>query len=97
MIRLLIRQELSPVNAVQRIMASLDPAKMAGTAIAIYSICRPANEYTQSEWSTAQKGGSLVDLNRSFPSDETGNNAPTRHAGILWNRLFKNNIDVALD
>ena len=89
--------ELSPVNAVQRIMASLDPTKMSGMAIAIYSICRPANEYTQSEWSTAQKGSSLVDLNRSFPGDEAGEDAPTRHAGILWNRLFKHNVDIALD
>jgi predicted deacylase len=39
----------------------------------------------------------LIDLNRVWPGNETGNNAPTRHAGILWNRLFKSNIDVALD
>ncbi|PSB21986.1 peptidase M14 [Phormidesmis priestleyi ULC007] len=89
--------ELSPVNAVQRIMASLDPAKMSGTVIAIYDLSRPAKEYTQRMWPTAQSGGSLVDLNRVWPGDEIGDNAPTRHAGILWNRLFKHNIDVALD
>ena len=89
--------ELSPVNAVQRIMASLDPTKMSGTVIAIYDLSRPAKEATQRMWPTAQSGGSLVDLNRVWPGDETGDNAPTRHAGILWNRLFKHNIDVALD
>ncbi|MEX0269651.1 succinylglutamate desuccinylase/aspartoacylase family protein [Leptolyngbyaceae cyanobacterium UHCC 1019] len=89
--------ELSPVNAVQRIMANLDPAKMAGTAIAVYDLSRPAKEYTQRMWPTAQSGGSLIDLNRVWPGDEMGTNAPTRHAGILWNRLFKHNVDVALD
>jgi predicted deacylase len=89
--------ELSPVHAVQQIMADLNPAEMAGTVIAIYDLSRPAKEYTQRQWPIAQKGGSSVDLNRVFPGDESGNDPPTRHAGILWNRLFKHNVDVALD
>jgi uncharacterized protein len=89
--------ELSPVDAVQRIMAGLDPAKISGTVIAVYDLSRPAKEYTQRQWPLAQGGGSLIDFNRVWPGNETGNNAPTRHAGMLWNRLFKNNIDVALD
>lgn len=89
--------ELSPVNAVQRVMAGLDPAKMSGTVVAVYDLSRPAKEYTQRNWPIAQNGGALVDLNRVWPGDEAGYNAPTRHAGLLWNRLFKNNVDVALD
>jgi predicted deacylase len=89
--------ELSPVNAVQQIMASLDPANMLGTVLAIYDIARPAKEYIQSDWPIAQGGGSLINLNRVWPGDELGHNAPTRQAGILWNRLFKPNIDIALD
>lgn len=89
--------ELSPVNAVQRIMASLDPAKMSGTVTAVYDLSRPAKEYTQRKWPIAQNGGSLTDLNRVFPGNENGNDATTRHAGLLWNRLFKHNVDVALD
>lgn len=89
--------ELNPVRAVQQIMASLDPAQMAGTVIAVYDLSRPAKEYTQRKWPIAQKGGSLIDLNRVWPGDEMGNDAPTRHAGILWNRLFKPNTDIALD
>lgn len=89
--------ELSPVDAVQRIMAELDPAQMAGTVIAVYDLSRPAKEYTQRKWPIAQKGGSLIDFNRVWPGDETGDDTPTRHAGILWNRLFKPNVDIALD
>jgi len=89
--------ELSPVNAVQRIMAELDPAKLSGTVIAVYDLSRPSKEYTQRQWPVSQKGGSLIDLNRVWPGNEAGDDAPTRHAGILWNRLFKHNVDVALD
>jgi predicted deacylase len=89
--------ELSPVDAVQRIMAGLDPASISGTVIAVYGLSRPAAEYTQRKWPIPQGGGSLIDFNRVWPGDETGNNTPTRHAGLLWNRLFKNNVDVALD
>ncbi|MER3435861.1 MAG: peptidase M14 [Leptolyngbya sp. ERB_1_1] len=89
--------ELNPVDAVQRIMAGLDPTKMSGTVIAVYDLSRPAKEYAQRKWLTAQNGGTLIDLNRVWPGDEAGINAPIRHAGILWNRLFKPNVDVALD
>lgn len=89
--------ELSPVRTVQRIMASLDPMKMSGTAIAVYDLSRPAKEYTQRMWPTAQNGGTLIDLNRVWPGNESGNDPPTRHAGLLWNRLFQPNTDVALD
>lgn len=89
--------ELSPVNTVQQIIASLDPAQMSGTVIAAYDLSRPAKEFTQAQWPTAQGGGLLIDLNRVWPGDEAGNNTPTRHAGILWNHLFKPNVEIALD
>ncbi|XPM57990.2 MAG: M14 family metallopeptidase [Leptolyngbya sp. IPPAS B-1204] len=89
--------ELSPVKAAQQVMAALDPTQMAGTVMAVYDLARPAKEYTQRQWPVAQKGGSLIDLNRVWPGNETGDDTPTRHAGLLWNRLFKPNVDIALD
>jgi hypothetical protein len=89
--------EVSSINAVQRIMAQLDPKTMAGAVIALYGLSRPAVEYTQSRWPIAQGGGLEVDMNRVWPGDETGKDAPTRHAGLLWNRLLRPNVEVALD
>jgi predicted deacylase len=89
--------EVSPINAVQQIMTKLDPEQMAGTVIAAYGLARPAIEYTQSHWFSAQSGGLWFDFNRVWPGDEMGDNAPTRHAGLLWNRLLKSNLDVAID
>lgn len=89
--------EVSSIDAVQRIMASLDPLQMRGTAIALYGVSRPAVEYIQAKWLSAQAGGCAIDLNRVWPGNEMGHDAPTRHAGLLWNRLLKPNIDVAID
>ena len=89
--------EVSPVDAVQRTMAQLDPATMSGTVTAVYDVSRPAKEGVTRMWPIAQWGGQLIDLNRVWPGNETGGNAPTRHAGLVFNRLFKPNADVALD
>ena len=48
-------------------------------------------------WPIAQWGGQLIDLNRVWPGNVDGGNAPTRHAGLVFNRLFKPNADYALD
>ncbi len=89
--------EMSSISAVQRIMAQLNPAEMAGTVLAAIGVSRPAVEYTQSWWPTAQGGGTSYDPNRLWPGDENGDTAPSRHAGLLWNRLFQPNLDVAMD
>lgn len=89
--------EVSPVDAVQRTMAALDPTQMSGTVTAVYDVSRPAKEGTTRMWPAAQWGGQLIDLNRVWPGNEDGGNAPVRHAGLAFNRLFKPNADYALD
>lgn len=89
--------EISPVDAVQRTMAALDPAQMSGTVTAVYDISRPAKEAVTRMWPIAQWGSQLIDLNRVWPGNEDGGTAPTRHAGLVFNRLFKGNADYALD
>ena len=89
--------EVSPVDAVQRTMAALDPAQMSGTVTAVYDVSRPAKEGTTRMWPAAQWGGQLIDLNRVWPGNEDGGNAPVRHAGLVFNRLFKPNAEYALD
>jgi predicted deacylase len=89
--------EISPVDAVQRTMATLDPAQMSGTVTAVYDISRPAKEAVTRMWPIVQWGSQLVDLNRVWPGNENGTTAPARHAGLVFNRLFKGNADVALD
>jgi len=89
--------ELSPIDAIRRIIENLDPARMSGTAIALCGVSRPALEYIQSCWPSSQFGGSSFNINRVWPGDENGDNIAARHAAILWNRLLENNTDIALD
>ncbi len=89
--------EVSGINAVQQVIAQLNPQAMAGTVIAVLGVSRPALEYTQSFWPSAQQGGLAFDMNRVWPGDEAGDSAPARHAGLLWNRLLIHNVDVVLD
>ena len=89
--------ELSSVETVRRIMEDLEPTQMAGTVLAVHDLSRPAREQMHRDWSIPLKGHSLINLNRVWPGNEIGKDAPTRHAVILWNHLFNNNVDVALD
>jgi hypothetical protein len=89
--------EVSPVDAVRRIMDQLDPARMSGTVIAVYDTARPAKEYVQRKWPVSQMGGSLIDMNRVWPGDPEGGSPPSRQAGLMWQGLFKPNTDIALD
>lgn len=86
--------ELSPVDAVQRVMSQLDPASMSGTVLAVYDISRPAMESTQRSWPT---GNMLIDLNREWPGNEEGNRITVRHAGLVFNRLIAPNADYVID
>ena len=88
--------ELSPTDVAQRAFAELDPAAMSGTVLTVLDIGRPAMEQIQRKWPTPIWGGKLLDLNRVWPGREDGNIAQ-RQSWLVWNRLFKGNVDAALD
>ncbi|TVP67404.1 MAG: peptidase M14 [Leptolyngbya sp. LCM1.Bin17] len=90
--------EVSGIDAVQRLIAQLDPAAMSGSVIAVLGVSRPAIEYTRPFWPMAMQGGQSLDPNRVWPGDEAGDNPVTRQAGLLWNRLFMpNSLTAAID
>ena len=89
--------EISSVHTVQNVMNQLDPAQMSGTVMAVLDVSRPALEGMQRRWPNSGRGIELIDMNREWPGNENGASAPSRHAGILFNRLFKPNADVAID
>jgi uncharacterized protein len=88
--------ELSPTDVVQRTFAELDPARMSGTVLAVLDMSRPSKEFVQRKWPTPFQGGSLIDMNRVWPGSAT-RDLTYRHACLIWNNLFKNNIDAAPD
>ena len=89
--------EISPMHMIQSVMAQLDPATMSGSVMAILDVSRPALEGMARRWPNSGRGIDLIDINREWPGNENGDSAPSRHAGLLFNRLFRPNADFAID
>ncbi|MRG57823.1 peptidase M14 [Phyllobacterium sp. SYP-B3895] len=89
--------EMSSVHTVQTVMNQLNPAEMSGTVMAVTDISRPALESMQRRWPNQGRGIDLIDMNREWPGNENGATAPSRHAGLLFNRLLRPNADFAID
>ncbi|WP_040674585.1 M14 family metallopeptidase [Rhizobium grahamii] len=89
--------EMSNIHTVQTVMNQLDPAQMSGTVMAVTDVARPAIEGMQRRWPNQGRGIDLIDMNREWPGNENGATAPSRHAGLLFNRLLRPNADFAID
>jgi len=89
--------EMSSIHTVQTVMNQLDPAQMSGTVTAVTDVSRPALEGMQRRWPNQGRGIDLIDMNREWPGNENGATAPSRHAGLLFNRLLRPNADFAID
>jgi uncharacterized protein len=89
--------EMSSIHTVQTVMNQLDPAQMSGTVMAVTDVARPAIEGMQRRWPNFGRGNDLIDMNREWPGNENGVTAPSRHAGLLFNRLLRPNADAAID
>lgn len=89
--------EMSSIQTVLTVMNQLDPAEMSGTVMAVTDVSSPAVESMQRRWPNTGRGVDLIDMNREWPGDENGFTAPSRHAGLLFNRLLRPNADFAID
>jgi predicted deacylase len=89
--------EMSSVHTVQTVMSQLEPAQMSGTVMAVTDVSRPALESMQRRWPNQGRGIDLIDMNREWPGNVNGATAPSRHAGLLFNRLLRPNADFAID
>ncbi|MDQ0560412.1 putative deacylase [Rhizobium mesoamericanum] len=89
--------EMSNIHTVHTVMNQLDPAQMSGTVMAVTDVARPAIEGMQRRWPNQGRGLDLIDMNREWPGNENGATAPSRHAGLLFNRLLRPNADFAID
>jgi uncharacterized protein len=89
--------EMSSVHTVHTVMNQLDPGEMSGTVVAVTDVSGPALEGMQRRWPNQGRGIDLIDMNREWPGNENGATAPSRHAGLLFNRLLRPNADYAID
>jgi predicted deacylase len=88
--------ELNPIAAVQATFATLDPAKMTGSAIAIIGPSRPGVENITRTWTINDLGGEQINPNRTWPGREDGN-AVERHSWLITQKLILGNVDIGID
>lgn len=90
--------EMSSIHTVQGfLMNQLDPAEMSGTVMwSRTSQAQPWKTYG-ADGPIPGRGLDLIDMNREWPGNENGATAPSRHAGLLFNRLLRPDADVAID
>jgi uncharacterized protein len=62
---------------------------MSGMVMAVTDVARPALESMQRRCPNSGRGIDLIDLNREWPGNENGATTPSRHAGLLFNRLLR--------
>src|SRR3974390_1715130 len=89
--------EISTIRTIQTVMDRLNPVEMTGAVLAVLDVSRPALESMARRWPNSGRGVDLIDLNREWPGNENGATAPSRHAGLLFNRLLRPNADFAID
>ena len=88
--------ELNGVRIVQKTMEQLNPARMKGSVIGIIGPNRSGLERVSRTWSVSTDGDEIIDYNRVHPGKETGN-PPERQAWLMWNKIYKGNVDLAID
>lgn len=88
--------ELNPIRVVQKVFADLDAAKLSGSVMGIIGPSRPGVEHVTRMWPVSNLGVNLINPNRTWPGNETGNTVE-RHSWLIMNRLIKGNADIGVD
>ncbi|WP_439532189.1 succinylglutamate desuccinylase/aspartoacylase family protein [Polymorphobacter sp.] len=87
--------ELNGIDVIHRLVASLDPAGLAGTVIAVPGLNPPGLLQSTREF-TATGSHNSPNLNREMPGSLDGS-AVAHHAALLWQNLMRPNADLAVD
>jgi predicted deacylase len=88
--------ELNSVAAVQQVFAKLDASTLSGNVIGILGPNRPGVEWVTRKWPTSNLGTNLINPNRTWPGEESGNTVQ-RQCWLITNRLINGNVDVGVD
>jgi predicted deacylase len=88
--------ELNGSRVIQQLFATLDPNQLSGTIMGVLQACPNSLMHISKNWYLSTDGGDYVNMNRTFPGKLDGDSAH-QHAYLLWNNLWLNNVDYAID
>ncbi len=91
--------ELNGIDVIHQLVAGLDPARLAGTVVAVPGLNTPGLLQSEREWTPDASRGQ-PNLNRVMPGEDgaaNGSGGIADYAGRLWSRVLRPNADQAVD
>lgn len=89
--------ELNGISVIHGLLERIDPSRLKGTIVAVPGVNQPGMNANSRHFVSAGGGGSMTDLNRTFPGRVDGGSAAERYVAMLWQKLFRGNVDYAVD
>ncbi len=88
--------EINGVRVLQKLLADIDPAKLAGTIVVVHIANMTGLIANNRHWSVQTDGGTAYDFNRFWPGKEAGN-AAEQQIFRLFHHVLANNADMVID
>ena len=88
--------ELNGSRVIQQLFATLDATQLNGSIIGVIQAAPNSLFHISRTWFSSTDSGDFTDMNDVFPGNKVGNSAQI-HAYLLWNNLWHNNCDYAID
>lgn len=88
--------ELNGIDVIHRLVAKVDPAKLAGTLVTVPGLNTPGLLHHTRAFTPGQ-GVDGANLNRLMPGDLTSGDRADLYAARLWSGLLRPNADTAID
>lgn len=88
--------ELNGIRVIQKIFENLDTENLSGSIIGVLQASPNSLTHISKNWHLSTDGGDFENMNRMYPGNENGNTA-SYHAYLLWNKLWKDNVDYVID
>lgn len=88
--------ELNGSRVIQQLFANLDPTQLNGSIIGVIQAAPNSLFHISRTWYSSTDSGEFTNMNGIFPGHKDGNSAQI-HAYLLWNHLWQNNCDYAID
>ncbi len=89
--------ELNGISVIHGLLARLSPNDLKGTLVVVPGVNQTGMNANNRHFIGSDGGGFMADLNRLFPGRSDRGNAAERYAGQLWERVFRDNADFAVD
>lgn len=89
--------ELNGIAVIHGLLKRVSVEKLRGTLVVVPGVNQPGMNANNRHFVGAGGGGFMADLNRLFPGQVRGGSTAERYVARLWQNIFRDNADYAVD